>query len=366
MRTESDPKEIKGRNTSRLASSGYMRPRARKTLWFSPNWSEPELNEVTIMQDEQIPLKSGFGARSIAADVLAGIDLAGKLAIVTGGHSGLGLESTKALTRAGARVLVLARNLDAARQALAEVPNIEVNQLDLADLCNVRSCAERFVASGQKAHIVICNAAVMATPETRVGDGWESQFGTNHLGHYALVNLLWPAIAPGARVVSLSSMGHHYSPMRWDDVQFNTGYDKWLAYGQSKTAIALFAKHLDTLGRAKGVHSFSVHPGKIYTPLQRHMEMKEMKALGWFDDQGNLVDPTFKTPRQGAATSVWAATSPLLEGKGGLYCEDCDVAVRDDSPEPTEFGVRSYAIDPMQAERLWTLSAKLTGIDAFA
>lgn len=319
-----------------------------------------------IIDTPQTRLNSGFGARSSATDVLAGIDLTGKLAIVTGGHSGLGLETTRALTGAGAHMLVLARNPEAARKALDGVNNVEVDQLDLADQSSVRACAERFVASGRKADIVICNAAIMATPETRVGNGWEAQFGTNHLGHYALVNLLWPAIASGARVVSLSSMGHHYSPMRWDDVQFTSGYDKWLAYGQSKTAIALFARHLDLLGQSKGVRSFSVHPGKIYTPLQRHMDMKEMKALGWFDDQGNLIDPSFKTPPQGAATSVWAATSPLLAGKGGVYCEDCDVAVRDDDPEPAESGVRSYAIDPEQAARLWKLSAELTGINSFA
>ncbi|MFT7724666.1 MAG: SDR family NAD(P)-dependent oxidoreductase [Roseateles sp.] len=318
------------------------------------------------MQNPQTPLNSGFGFRSTAADVVAGIDLAGKLAIVTGGHSGLGLETTRALAGAGAHVLVLARSPGAARQALEGMPQVEVDRLDLADPASVRACAERFVASGRRADIVICNAAVMANPETRVGPGWESQFGTNHLGHYALVNRLWPAIARGARVVSLSSMGHHYCPMRWDDVQFDTGYDKWLAYGQSKTAIALFAKQLDTLGQAQGVRSFSVHPGKIYTPLQRHMDLGEMRSLGWLNDQGDVIDPTFKTAPQGAATTVWAATSALLDGHGGLYCEDCDVAVHDDSPQPIESGVRSYAIAPAQAERLWTLSAQLTGVDAFA
>lgn len=323
-------------------------------------------HQPTAMQDTQTPLNSGFGFHSTATDVLAGIDLSGKLAIVTGGHSGLGLETTKALAGTGAHVLVLARNPDAARKALDGVRNVEFEQLDLADQASVRACAGRFVASGRKADIVICNAAVMAPPETRVGNKWESQFGTNHLGHYALVNLLWPAIAPGARIVSLSSMGHHYSPMRWNDVQFSTGYDKWQAYGQSKTAIALFARQLDTLGQARGVRSFSVHPGKIYTPLQRHMDMSEMTSLGWLNDKGEVTDPTFKTVPQGAATTVWAATSPRLEGKGGLYCEDCDVAARDDSPQPTESGVRSYAIDPAQARRLWALSAELSGIDAFA
>ncbi len=318
------------------------------------------------MQDSQTPLNSGFGFHSTARGVLAGIDLAGKLAIVTGGHSGLGLETTTALTGAGAQVLVLARNPAAAREALAGVSRVEIGQLDLADQASVRACAERFAASGRKADIVICNAAVMANPETRVGQGWESQFGTNHLGHYALVNLLWPAIARGARIVSLSSRGHHFSPMRWDDVQFRTGYDKWLAYGQSKTAIALFAKQLDTLGQAHGVRSFAVHPGSIYTPLQRHMSMEEMTALGWLNEKGEVIDPNFKTPEQGAATTVWAATSPQLEGKGGLYCENCDVAVRDNTPLPTEFGVRGYAIDPAQAERLWKLSAEMTGINAFS
>lgn len=318
------------------------------------------------MQDPQTPLNAGFGFHSSATEVLAGIDLAGKLAIVTGGHSGLGLETTRALAAAGAHVLVLARNPVAARQALADAGNVEVDRLDLADLASVRACAGRFVASGRQADIVICNAAVMANPETRVGNGWESQFGTNHLGHYALVNLLWPAIAPGARVVSLSSRGHHFSPMRWDDVQFANGYDKWLAYGQSKTAIALFATHLDRLGRARGVRAFSVHPGSIHTPLQRHMSLEEMTALGWLDERGEVIDPNFKTPSQGAATTLWAATSPLLAGKGGLYCENCDVAVRDNSPAPTETSVRDYAIDPAQAERLWRLSAELTGIDAFA
>lgn len=324
------------------------------------------LEEGKALPDPQTPLDTGFGSRCTASEVLAGIDLSGKRVIITGGHSGLGLETTRALSGAGAQVLVLARNPTAAAQALAGLANVEVDRLDLADQANVRACAERFVASGRQADLVICNAAVMANPQSRVGEGWESQFGTNHLGHYTLINLLWPAIAPGARIVSLSSMGHHYSPMRWNDVQFASGYDKWLAYGQSKTAIALFAMHLDSLGQAKGVRSFSVHPGKIYTPLQRHMDMTEMTSLGWLNEAGEVIDPTFKTAAQGAATTVWAATSAVLEGKGGLYCEDCNVAERDDSPQPTESGVRSFAIDPEQAQRLWALSAMLTGVDAFA
>nr|EKU9959326.1 SDR family NAD(P)-dependent oxidoreductase [Stenotrophomonas maltophilia]EKU9983923.1 SDR family NAD(P)-dependent oxidoreductase [Stenotrophomonas maltophilia] len=318
------------------------------------------------MMSPQRPLNSGFDRTSSAADVVQGIDLRGKLAIITGGHGGLGLETTRALASAGADVLVLARNPTAARATLADVPGVEVDMLDLADQASVRACAERFVASGRRADIVICNAAVMANDESRVCNGWESQFGTNHLGHFALVNLLWPAIARGARIVSLSSMGHHYSPMRWTDLQFETGYDKWLAYGQSKTAIALFALHLDVLGCTAGVRSYSVHPGKIHTALQRHMALEEMQALGWLDAEGRLIDPSFKTSAQGAATTVWAATSSLLDGIGGVYCEDCDVAWEEDLPVPSEGGVRPYAVDAAQAERLWRLSAELTGINAFA
>lgn len=318
------------------------------------------------MVDEQLPVQSGFGYRSTATEVLAGLDLTGKLAIVTGGHSGLGFETTKALSSAGARVLVLARNPESARKSLDGMKNVEVDQLDLSDQGSVRECAERFVASGRKADIVICNAATMANPLTRVSDGWESQFGINCVGHYSLVNLLWPAIKPRSRVLCLSSRAHQFSNIHWDDVQFTKGYDKWQAYGQSKTAIALFAKELDTLGKPYGIRSFSVHPGPIYTPLQRHLTIEEMVALGWLNNRGEVVDPNFKTTEQGAATTVWAAISLLLEGKGGLYCENCDIAVRDNSPQPTKTGVRDYAIDPKQAERLWKLLASLTGINAFA
>jgi NAD(P)-dependent dehydrogenase (short-subunit alcohol dehydrogenase family) len=200
-----------------------------------------------------------------------------------------------------------------------------------------------------------------------VGPGWEAQFATNHLGHYALVNLLWPAIGRngGARVVALSSIGHRRSPIRWDDVQFEHGYDKWAAYGQAKTANALFALQLDALGREAGVRAFSVHPGGIFTPLQRYLSREEMVAAGWIDDEGNVTFSSFKTPEQGAATSVWAATSPQLDGMGGVYCEDCDIAEPATDPE-SRSGVRPYATDPEQAARLWALSAELTGVDAFA
>jgi NAD(P)-dependent dehydrogenase (short-subunit alcohol dehydrogenase family) len=217
--------------------------------------------------------------------------------------------------------------------------------------------------------ILINNAAIMASPEHRVGPGWEAQFATNHLGHFALTNLLWPALAAsgGARVVSLSSTGHKLSPIRFDDINFETGYDKWRAYGQAKTANALFAVRLDALGRDFGVRAFAVHPGGIMTELQRHLPREEMIAAGWMDEHGN-VDARFKTPEQGAATSVWAATSPALEGLGGVYCEDCDIAepTVPGSPEARIRGVDAHAVDPDAAARLWQLSADLTGIDAFS
>ncbi|MEW9556171.1 SDR family NAD(P)-dependent oxidoreductase [Nonomuraea sp. NPDC050783] len=318
------------------------------------------------MTTPQHKIGSGFGARSTAEDVLAGIDLSGKLAIVTGGYSGLGLETTRALAGAGARVVVPARRPEAAREAVAGLPGVEVDELDLADLESVRGFAERFLATGRSAEIVIDNAGIMACPETRVGPGWEAQFATNHLGHYALVNRLWPAIARGGgRVVSVSSAGHRHSGIRWDDVHFERGYDKWQAYGQAKTANVLFAVHLDALARQAGVRAFALHPGAILTPLQRHLPQEEMVALGWIDEAGNALDPSFKTPAQGAATQVWAATSPQLAGMGGVYCEDCDIAevIPGQASGP---GVREYAVDPEQAARLWRLSADLTGVDAFS
>jgi NAD(P)-dependent dehydrogenase (short-subunit alcohol dehydrogenase family) len=321
------------------------------------------------MPSPQQKIGSGFGAQSTAAEVIDGIDLSGRLALVTGGYSGLGLEATRALVGAGARVVVPARRPDAAAEALAGLDGVEVGELDLGDLDSVAAFADGFLASDRTLDIVIGNAGIMATPETRVGPGWEAQFATNHLGHFALVNRLWPAIAPGgARVVSVSSRGHHRSPIRWEDIHFEHGYDKWEAYGQAKTANVLFAVQLDTLGADAGVRAFSLHPGGILTPLQRHLDRDEMVQLGWIDEHGEPTPEaasSFKTPEQGAATEVWAATSPQLEGMGGVYCEDCDVA--EVAPESGErVGVKPWAIDPEQAARLWALSAELTGVDAFA
>ncbi|MEU6020713.1 oxidoreductase [Micromonospora sp. NPDC047134] len=298
----------------------------------------------------------GFGIDSTATEVLAGIDLTGKLAIVTGGYSGLGLAATRALAAAGARVVVPARRTDVAREAVAGIEGVEVEELDLADLDSVRAFADRFLASGRSIDILINNAGIMATPLTRVGPGWEAQFATNHLGHYALVNRLWPALTAegGARVVVLSSGAGETPRINWDDVHFAEGYDKWAAYSQSKSANILFAAELDRLGRAAGVRAFSVNPGYILTPLQRHLAKEEMVGAGWIDEEGNALLPEFRAPEQGAATQVWAATAPALETEGGSYLQACKVAKTFEGPEDRE-----------AAERLWALSAELTGVDAF-
>ncbi|MEW1688031.1 SDR family NAD(P)-dependent oxidoreductase [Streptomyces sp. NPDC091265] len=316
------------------------------------------------MVTKQQKLGTGFGAHSTADEVLNGIDLTGTTALVTGGYSGLGLEATRALAAAGAHVIVPARRPDTAEEALRGIPGTEVHPLDLSDQESVRVFSERFLETGRTLGIVINGAGVMACPETRVGPGWEAQFAVNHLGHFALVNGLRPSLAPGARVVAVTSAGHFRSGIRWEDLHFRTGYDRWLAYAQSKTANALFAVHLDALGAGSGLHAFAVHPGSILTPLQRHIPREEWPALGWVTGDGESPEG-FKTPRQGAATAVWAASSPLLDAHGGAYCQDCDIAGPAGTDDPLVGGVKPWATDPEAAARLWELSAELTGVNAF-
>jgi NAD(P)-dependent dehydrogenase (short-subunit alcohol dehydrogenase family) len=318
------------------------------------------------MTTEQHRIGSGFGRSSTAAEVLAGLDLSGKFCVVTGGYSGIGVETTRALAAAGAEVMVPARRPEAAQESVGGIGGVQVDALDLGDLASVAAFAQRLLDAGRPVDIVINSAGIMACPETRVGDGWEAQFATNHLGHFALVNRLWPLIAAGGgRVIAVSSGGHRRTGIRWDDIQFERGYDKWLAYGQSKTANVLFAVQLDALGQQSGVRALALHPGGILTPLQRHMTQAEMRERGWIDEHGHPVGAGFKSPGQGAATQTWAATSPQLAGMGGVYCEDCDIAEVNDDPAGTS-GVRSHAIDPDQARRLWDLSAQLTGVNALA
>ncbi|QCX75344.1 2,3-dihydro-2,3-dihydroxybenzoate dehydrogenase [Streptomyces sp. YIM 121038] len=321
---------------------------------------------MTTTTAEQRRIGSGHGAWSTADDVLKGISLEGRTAIVTGGYSGLGLAATRALARAGARVLVPARRPRAATAALDGVPGTEVAALDLADLESVRAFADRVLDAGRAVDLLIAGAGVMACPETRVGPGWEAHFAVNHLGHYALVNRLAPALTPGrARVVAVASSGHFLSGVRWHDPHFHEGYDRWLAYAQSKTANALFALHLDRLAGPRGPRAFAVHPGSVLTPLQRHVPREEQLAQGWFGPDGTPAEG-FKSPAQGAATAVWAATSPLLADHGGAYCQDCDVAEPATTDDMLIGGVKPWVRDPEAAARLWQLSAELTGVDHFA
>lgn len=307
---------------------------------------------------------SRFSAASTADDVLSGIDMTGHTAVVTGGYSGLGLETTRSLTAAGARVIVPARRPALARTALMGLAGCEVIEMDLLDIPSVRAAAGQIKESVGRLDLLMAIAGVMATPQRHVGPGWESQLAANHFGHFALTCELYPllAAADSARVVVNSSAGHALTDFRWHDPHFRTGYDKWLAYGQAKTANVLFAVHLDALGRDDGVRAFALHPGKIITGLQREMSRAEQVERGWVDEHGTVIGPDFKTAAQGAATGLWAATSEPLAECGGSYLEDCAVAgvAAPDAPMD-DGGVRAYAIDPVGAERLWELSLAATG-----
>lgn len=312
----------------------------------------------------QAPINSGYGMRTDARDALGGRDLKGKVAIVTGGYSGLGLETTKALAAAGATVIVPARTPDKARAALAGIANVEQASLDLADPGSIDAFANDFIGSGRKLDILINNAAIMASPLMRDARGYEAQFATNHLGHFQLTARLWPALRQGggARVVSLSSIGHRISPPGLDDPNFaRSEYNKWVAYGRAKSANSLFAVGLDKRGAPHGVRAFAVHPGGIMTDLQRYMPEEEKRAMGWIDENGKIND-RFKTPSQGAATSVWCATNAQLDGMGGVYCEDCDIAVAVPADDKGFSGVRPWAIDAVLADKLWALSETMTGV----
>jgi len=328
---------------------------------------------MSTSKTPQQPIDSGFDKNTTALEVIAGRDLSGKFAIVTGGYSGLGLETTRALASAGAIVLVPARRPEHAREELAALNNlpgeIEVDTLDLGNLDSVKAFTQGFIERGQSIDLLINNAAIMACPETRLAHDREAQFATNHLGHFAMTSRLYPALKAdgGARVISLSSTGHKLSPIRWDDLMFEKDeYNKWVAYGQAKTANSLFAVQLDALGKGDNVRAFAVHPGGIMTPLQRHLPKEEMIALGWIDDAGN-VNAIFKNPEQGAATSVWTATAPILEGHGGVYCEDCNIALPTEPGSATArySGVDAHAISGEEARKLWALSELLTGVSAF-
>ncbi len=320
-----------------------------------------------MARSDQAPTNSGFSAKTDGSVVIADLDLSGKTAIVTGGYSGLGLETTRALAAKGVAVIVPVRSPEKATEALAGIEgDVKTHALDLANLASVRSFAEAMLGQLDGLDMLINNAGIMACPEARVGPGWESQFGVNHMGHFALTQGLMPLLTKtkGARVVALSSTGHKISGIRWDDIQFDAKYNKWKAYGQAKTANALFANALSRRLADTGGLAFSVHPGGIFTPLQRHLPKEEMVALGWIDESGEpseTAKASFKTPEQGCSTTLWAATSEKLAGKPGVYCEDCDIAspTDTDSPAGRFMGVNDHACDDEAAERLWTLSESL-------
>lgn len=320
------------------------------------------------MTHRQEPLHSGFDFHSTAIEVSEGIDLTGKIAVVTGGGSGIGVETARALALAGAHVVVPARDPAKASAALDGIEGIELAELDLTDPASITAFAQAYLQSGRTLHLLVNNAGVMFTPFGHDARGYETQFATNHLGHFELAIRLWPALvkAHGARIVSVSSRGHRYGPVDFDDINFDRRpYDKFVAYGQSKTANILFAVGADARGKKNGIRAFSLHPGRIVsTGLSRFMSDEELASVPTVDKDGRPFDDPasfVKSVEQGAATSVWCATNPKLDALGGLYCEDCDVA----SVVPATsqgLGVRPYAIDPDLADRLWALSEQMTGV----
>jgi NAD(P)-dependent dehydrogenase (short-subunit alcohol dehydrogenase family) len=316
----------------------------------------------------QQPIGSGFGPYTTASEALGSTNLEGKIALVTGGYSGLGLETARVLASAGATVIAPARSPEKARAALAAVPNAELECLDLLDPTSIDALADRFLKSGRPLHILINSAGVMATPLLRDRRGNEVQLSTNHLGHFQLTHRLWPALcrAEGARVISLSSRAHRLGGVDFDDPNFeHREYQKWIAYAQSKTANALFAVGLDQRGKNDGVRAFSVHPGTVLSDLARSLSQNEIAAFNVYDADGSVrIDPEndLKTVSQGAATAVWCATSHQLADVGGVYCEDCDVAELAAVDSDRRSGVRPWATDPGLADKLWKLSNDLLGL----
>ncbi len=311
--------------------------------------------------------RSHFGHDSTTDEVLEGLSLSGKHVLVTGGTAGLGVETVRALAAAGASVTLTARDLDrgnAVAESIREATgnlSIDAVALELGHLESVRQCADKVLDKHPAISILINNAGVMATPQLVTDDGFELQFGTNHLGHFLLTNLLVPALTAGApsRVVSLSSRAHHMDGVNFDDIDFQyRDYNKWIAYAQSKTANVLFTVALEQRLAGRGVHAYAVHPGVIETELSRHMDADDRAMIQQRGEQ--LGGMQMKSIPAGAATSVFAATAPELEGRGGVYLEDCHVAEVNDEPDAAE-GVRSWAIDPDKAERLWALSEHLVG-----
>jgi NAD(P)-dependent dehydrogenase (short-subunit alcohol dehydrogenase family) len=315
-------------------------------------------------------ITSAFNNRSTALEVVHGLPLQGKNAVVTGGASGLGFETSRALASAGACVTLAVRNSsqgEAAVQAIQkEFPAAQVNVglLDLGDFANVQKFARDYIADGKKLDILINNAAIMACPFTRTVQGWEAQFATNHLAHFELAHGLMPALEKAAqthgdaRVVALSSSGHKMGGIDFDDLHFERrDYNKWTAYGQAKSANALFALGLHLKFGARGITANAVHPGSIMTGLQKFLPLEEMRAMGWLKADDTPLD-IFKSIEQGASTSVWAATAPALKGLGGMYLEDCKQGVLAE-PGNRISGYVAHIANAETALRLWQVSEAL-------
>ena len=316
----------------------------------------------------QRPIESGFDASTTAMEVIDNIDLSGKIAIVTGGNTGIGLETTLALASAGARVIVAARDIEKAKRNLQATPGVEIEHLDLINPASIEAFAEKFLASGRPLHLLVNNAGIMWVPLRRDSRGIESQFAINYLSQFRLTSLLWPALkaAGGARVINVSSQGHQFGHVDFDDPNFNSRtYNTLEAYGQSKTASNLFSVELDNRAKAFGVRSYSVHPGSVNgTELAREAPIELLQRLGFCDQQGKILPEvlaSLKDVGQGAATTVWCATTPLLTDIGGVYCEDANIAKLSDDLSSMGSGVRQYSLAEGDAKRLWQLTENMIG-----
>jgi NAD(P)-dependent dehydrogenase (short-subunit alcohol dehydrogenase family) len=316
----------------------------------------------------QKPIVSGFNAATTSTEVIKGIDLTGKVVIVTGGNTGIGLETVKTLSKAGATVIVPARNVKKAKENLQGIAHVEIEEMDLINPDSINAFADKFLASGRPLHLLINNAGIMFVPLRRDARGIESQLATNYLAVFQLTARLWEALkkANGARVVNVSSLGHHFAPFNFDDPNFeHREYDTLQGYGQSKTAVNLFSLELDNRAKSFGIRAYSIHPGNIWgTELAREAPVEILQQFGFLDDKGNPVQEvidSLKSIPQGAATTIWAATSPLLNETGGVYLEDVNIAeLAIDSSIPN--GVKPYSLEEASAKQLWKLTEELTGI----
>ena len=316
-----------------------------------------------------MPTPRRFDKDSTTDQVLEGIDLTGKVAIVTGASGGLGAETARALAARGAAVTLTARDTKKAEQVAELIRSthpgakLSVRSLALDRPDSVRAFAKGWAAENRVLHLLLNNAGVMACPLARTPEGWELQFATNHLGHFLLTALLTPALRAGggARVANTSSGGHRFSPVVFEDIHFERRpYDKWSAYGQAKTANVLHAVELDRRLAGAGVRAFGIHPGMIITELGRHLTPEDIAQLqGRAKDRASAGMPSWKTPQQGAATQCWAVTAPELAGRGALYLEDCQISGT--SPPPGSMGAEAWALDSEAAQRLWSVSEETLG-----